>query len=54
MIDMQGRLREELPGGTAEAGAPQQVAWSASRYAAGLYLVRLVTPSATQQLRLMK
>ena len=54
VYDGQGRLLAELPSGTAEAGQLQQVAWAGSRYAAGLYLVRLRADSGSQQLRLVK
>jgi hypothetical protein len=54
VYDGQGHLLEELPGGTAEAGQLQQVAWVGSRYAAGLYLVHLQADSGNQQLRLVK
>ena len=54
VYDVTGRLVEQLPGGTAAAGEPQQRTWAAARYASGLYLLRLSSAGGTQQLRLTK
>ena len=54
VYDVTGRLVEQLPGGTGQAGEQRQVRWAAGGYASGLYLLRLRSATATQQLRLTK
>jgi len=54
LYDAQGRLVQQLASGQAEAGQAQQVEVPTRTYAAGLYLVRLTTPSGTQLLKLIK
>lgn len=48
VYDEQGRLVAALAGGTGSADQAQQVPWQVGRYAAGLYLVRLQTPTVKQ------
>lgn len=54
LYDGQGRLVQELPGGTAQAGQEQQLTLPAGELAAGLYLVRLTTATDRQQLKFVK
>jgi hypothetical protein len=54
LYDAQGRLVRQLSSGQAEAGQAQQLAVPTHGYAAGLYLVRLTTPTGTRQLKLIK
>jgi hypothetical protein len=54
VYDAQGRLVQQLASGQAEAGRARQLAVPTQGYAAGLYLVRLTTPTGTQQLKLLK
>ncbi len=54
VYDAQGRLVRQLAHGQAEAGQTQALTVPTQGYAAGLYLVRLITPTGTQQLKLLK
>jgi hypothetical protein len=54
VYDAQGRLVQQLASGQAEAGQAQQVEVPTHTFAAGLYLVRLTTPTGTQLLKLIK
>jgi hypothetical protein len=54
VYDAQGRLVQQLASGQAEAGQAQQVEVPTHAFAAGLYLVRLTTPTGTQLLKLIK
>jgi hypothetical protein len=54
VYDAQGRLVQQLASGQTEAGQAQQVEVPTHAFAAGLYLVRLTTPTGTQLLKLIK
>jgi hypothetical protein len=55
ILDIQGRLIEELVSGVVQAGY-HEIQWNASGQASGMYFLRMVTPESamTQKLILMK
>jgi len=53
IYDLKGTLVKQLPNGKAKANEQKQVAWQVGNAAAGLYIVRLTTANAVQQLKLM-
>ena len=54
VYNVQGELVKQLPGGQAKANTPVQVKWDATNTAAGVYIVRLVTNSGVQNLRVVR
>jgi len=54
VYNVQGELVKKLPGGQAKANTPVQVKWDAANAAAGVYIVRLVTNSGVQNLRMVR
>jgi len=54
VYNVQGELVKQLPGGQAKANTPVQVKWDADNAAAGVYIVRLVTNSGVQNLRVVR
>jgi len=54
IYDVQGVLVKHLPSGKAKANTPVQVKWDAANTAAGVYIVRLVTNSGVQNLRVVR
>ena len=54
IYDVQGVLVKHLPGGKAKANTTVQVKWDAANTAAGVYIVRLVTNSGVQNLRVVR
>jgi len=54
IYDIQGILVKHLPGGKAKANTSVQVKWDAANTAAGVYIVRLVTNSGVQNLRVVR
>ncbi|WP_084708566.1 cellulose binding domain-containing protein [Hymenobacter norwichensis] len=54
IFDMNGRLVQHLPAGSAQAGQVVQVDWQATDVRPGVYMARLTTGSTVQQLKLVR